>query len=200
MSVRPQTKDKPAAASFEWDDPFLPRRPAHRRRADGPRHGARLCAGASCCRASSRPICEERFDREIMNEMGELGLLGVDPAGGIWRRRRRLCRLRPDRARGRARRFSGYRSAMSRAVLARHVSDLCLRLRGAAQEIPAEARDRRMGRLLRPDRARRRLRSRRHDDPRREDRRRLPAHRRQDVDHQFADRRRLRRLGEVRRA
>ena len=23
MSVRPQTKDKPAAASFQWDDPFL---------------------------------------------------------------------------------------------------------------------------------------------------------------------------------
>ena len=23
MSVRPQTKDKPTAASFAWDDPFL---------------------------------------------------------------------------------------------------------------------------------------------------------------------------------
>ena len=23
MSVRPQTKDKPAEASFQWDDPFL---------------------------------------------------------------------------------------------------------------------------------------------------------------------------------
>ena len=23
MSVRPQSKDKPAAASFQWDDPFL---------------------------------------------------------------------------------------------------------------------------------------------------------------------------------
>ena len=23
MSVRPQAKDKPAAASFQWDDPFL---------------------------------------------------------------------------------------------------------------------------------------------------------------------------------
>ena len=56
---------------------------------------------------------------------------------------------------------------------------------------------RRMDRLLRPDRAGCRLRSRRHEDARREDRRRLPAHRLQDVDLQRADRRRLRRLGEV---
>ncbi len=46
-----------------------------------------------------------------------------------------------------------------RAELARDVSDLHVRLRGAAQEIPAEARDRRMDRLLRPDRAQPRLRS-----------------------------------------
>ena len=39
------------------------------------------------------------------------------------------------------------------------------------QEISAEARHRRDGRLLRPDRARRRLRSRRHEDARAEDRR-----------------------------
>jgi glutaryl-CoA dehydrogenase len=56
---------------------------------------------------------------------------------------------------------------------------------------------RRMGRLLRPDRARCRLRSRRHEDPRGEDRRRLPPDRHEDVDLQLADRRCLRRLGEV---
>ena len=56
---------------------------------------------------------------------------------------------------------------------------------------------RRMGRLLRPHRARRRLRSRRHDDARREGGRRLPAHRHQDVDLQRADRRRVRGVGQV---
>ena len=35
---------------------------------------------------------EERFDREIMNEMGALGLLGADGAGDLWRGRARLCR------------------------------------------------------------------------------------------------------------
>ena len=54
---------------------------------------------------------------------------------------------------------SGYRSAMSVQSIARHAPDQCLRHRGAEAEISAEARDRRMGRLLRPDRARRRLRS-----------------------------------------
>jgi hypothetical protein len=81
--------------------------------------------------------------------------------------RRQLRRLRPRRARGRARRF---RLSLDdeRAVLAGDVSDLRLRLGGAAQEISAEARLRRMGRLLRPDRAGCRLRSRRHEDARRE--------------------------------
>ena len=59
---------------------------------------------------------------------------------------------------------------------------------------------RRMGRLLRPHRARCRLRSRRHDDARGEGRGRLPADRHQDVDLQRAHRRRVRGVGEVGRA
>ena len=142
---------------------------------------------------------EEKTDPAIFREMGEAGLLGITIPEEYGGARRRLRHLRAGRARGRARRF---RLPLDdeRAVLAGDVSDPCLRLGGAAQEVPAEARLRRMDRLLRPDRARCRLRSRRHEDARREDRRRLPPHRLQDVDLQRADRRRLRRLGEVGRA
>ena len=141
---------------------------------------------------------EENFDRSLLPEMGALGLLGPDHSGRIWRRRPRLCRLWADRARDRARRFRLPLGDVG-AVLAGDASDLCLWHRGAAQEISAEARERRDGRLLRPDRARSRLRSRLDGDARREGRRRLQAHRRQDVDHQFADRRRRGGLGEARR-
>ena len=53
-------------------------------------------------------------------------------------------------------------------------------------EVPAEARHRRMDRLLRPDRAEPRLRPRQHGHAREEGRRRLRADRQQDVDHQLA--------------
>jgi len=53
---------------------------------------------------------------------------------------------------------------------------------------------------FRPDRAGCRLRSRRHEDPRRESRRRLQTERQQDVDFERADCRRVRGVGEVRRA
>ena len=132
---------------------------------------------------------EEKFDREILREMGELGLLGADHPGGIRRRGPRLRRLRPDRARDGARRFRLPLRHVG-AVLAGDVSDLRLRQRGAAPEISAQARQRRDHRLLRPDRARLRLRSGLDGDARREGRRRLQAQRRQDVDLQCADRRR----------
>ena len=64
---------------------------------------------------------------------------------------------------------------MSVQSLAGDAPDPRLRQRGAAPEVPAQARHRRMGRLLRPDRARPRLRPRRHGDPRAQGRRRLPA-------------------------
>ena len=47
---------------------------------------------------------EEKTDREIFNEMGELGLIGVTLPRGIWLRQRELRRLRPGGARDRARR------------------------------------------------------------------------------------------------
>ncbi len=56
-----------------------------------------------------------------------------------------------------------------------------------------------MGGLFRPDRAGSRVRSRQHDHPRPRHRRRLSAERREDVDHQLADCRRVRGLGQGRR-
>ena len=86
-------------------------------------------------------------------------------AGGLRLRRRELRQLRTDRARGGARRFR-LPFGVLRAVVAGDVSDLGLRFRGAEGEIPAETAQRRMGRLLRPDRTRRRLRSRLDAHPR----------------------------------
>jgi len=61
-----------------------------------------------------------------------------------------LCCVRSDRARDRARRF---RLSLG-AVVAGDAPDLRLWQRGAAARISAEARDRRIRRLLRPHRAR----------------------------------------------
>jgi glutaryl-CoA dehydrogenase len=97
--------------------------------------------------------------------MGALGLLGAtipEPYGGAGLR---LYRLRPDRARDRARRFRLPLGDVG-AVLPGHAPDLCLRRRGAAAQISAQARERRIHRLLRADRARLRLRSRFDDDAR----------------------------------
>ena len=51
MSVRPQTKDKPTAADFQWDDPFLLEEQLTEDERDDPRHRARLRAGEARCRA-----------------------------------------------------------------------------------------------------------------------------------------------------
>ena len=141
---------------------------------------------------------EEKYDPTILLEMGKLGLIGPTIPEDLWRRRARLCLLRADRARAGTRRqwlpldYVG-------AVLAGDVSDLCLWLGGAAAQISAQARDRRADRLLRPDRARPRLRSRLDGDARRESARRLPPQRRQDLDFQRADRRFRRGVGQARR-
>ena len=171
---------------------------ADRRGAARPRHGRRLCAGEAAAardlglsRGAVRPRDHERDGRARPARR--------DDPSRIWRRRPRLCQLRPDRPRGRARRQRLPLGDVG-AVEPRDVPDLRLRLGGAAAEISAQARDRRMGRLLRPDRARCRVRPGQHAHPRRKDCGRLSPHRHQDVDHQLADRRRVRRLGEVGRA
>ena len=141
----------------------------------------------------------EVFDREIMREMGALGLLGPTipeefGGAGVNYVAYGLIAREVERV------DSGYRSAMSVQSSPGHAPDLRLRHRRAAGEVPAEARQRRVGRLLRADRARPRLGPGVDDHPGEEGRRRLFALRGEELDHQLADRRRLRGLGEVGRA
>ena len=107
-------------------------------------------------------------------------------------------RLRPDHAGAGARRF---RPALVRvgAVGTGDVSDLHLRLERTARLLDSEARRRRKDRLLRPDRARLRLQSRRHAHVRAQGRRLVGPQRREGVDHERLDRRRGRGLGQARR-
>ena len=185
------------AKPFDWEDPVLPRRPAHRGGDRDPRRRARLLPGqADDARARGQPA-REVPPRDHERD-GRARPAGLDPAREVRLRRRQLHDLRPGRARGRARRF-GLPLGDERAVLAGDASDLRLRHRRAAHEVPAQARHRRMGRLLRPHRARPRLRSGRHEDPRRHGAGRLQGLGLQDVDHQLADRRRAGDLGQARR-
>ena len=127
--------------------PARPRKRTHRGRAHGARHRARLCAGeAVSARAQGLSRRELRSGRDPRN--GRARAAWPDHPGGIWRRRPRLCGLRPDRARDRARRFRLPLGHVG-AVLARDAPDLCLWQRSAAAQISAQARDRRDGRLLR---------------------------------------------------
>src|SRR6267378_2219460 len=155
MSVRPQTKDKPAAASFQWDDPFL--------------LDEQLTEDERMIRDTARAYAQDKLLPRIVKAYLEEKC------------ERELRRLWPGGARDRARRFWLSLDELG-AVVAGDVSDLRLWRREPAQEIPAEARHRRMGRLLRPDRAGRRFRSQRHEDPRRKGVRRLQADRQQYVD------------------
>ena len=142
---------------------------------------------------------DERFDREIMTELGELGLLGATIApeyGGAGLNYVSYGLI----ARAVERVDSGYRSAMSvQSSLVMHPINAYGTEEQRRKYLPKLA-TRRMGRLLRPDRAGRRLRPRLDAHAREEGGRRLSPVGHQDVDHQFADRRRLRGLGEVRRA
>ena len=140
---------------------------------------------------------DETYDASMLPEMGKLGLLGP---------------TMPEEYGGAGLGYVGY-GLIARelervdfglplgdvgAVLAGDVSDLRLRHRGAAPQISAQARDRRNDRLLRPDRARPRLRSGLDGDARRKVRRRLQAQRRQDLDLQRAGRRCRGGLGQAR--
>ena len=139
---------------------------------------------------------KEETDPAIFREMGELGLLGVtipEEYGGIGAGYVAYGLV----AREIERVDSGYRSMMSvQSSLVMHP----IHAYGSEeqrQQVPAAARHGRADRLLRADRARCRLGPRGHEDPRGEDAGRLPPERVQDLDHQRADRRCLRGVGEV---
>ena len=76
MSVRPQSKDKPTSASFQWDDPFL----LDEQLTEDERmirDTARAYAQDKLLPRVTKAYLEEKTDREIFNEMGELGLIGI---------------------------------------------------------------------------------------------------------------------------
>src|ERR1700710_983098 len=76
MSVRPQTKDKPAPVNFQWDDPFmLDEQLTEDERMI--RDTARAYAQDKLLPRVTKAYLEEKTDREIFNEMGELGLIGI---------------------------------------------------------------------------------------------------------------------------
>ena len=76
MSVRAQTKDKPAPASFKWDDPLLleDQLTEDERMI---RDTARAYAQDKLLPRVAQAYLEEKTDREIFNEMGSLGLIGI---------------------------------------------------------------------------------------------------------------------------
>ena len=139
----------------------------------------------------------EKTDPAIFREMGALGLLGATlPAEYGGAGLNYVCYGLIAREVERV--DSGYRSMMSVQSSLVMFPDLHVRQRSAAPQVPAEARDRRMDRLLRLDRAQPRLRSGLDGHAGAQRGRRLQPVRRQDVDLQFADRRRVRRVGQGR--
>ena len=121
------------------------------------------------------------FDTELVRQDRRPGLPRRDRPARVRRRRPRLPHLRDDR-RGDRPRLLGDAHGHLGADLARVLLDRALGHRGAEAALAAEALLGRVARLLRPDRARHRLRRRQPEDAREEGRRRLGDHRQQDVD------------------
>ena len=185
------TRDRPMNAperlhdrrspSFKWDDPLLLDEQLTRGGAHGARRPRTPMRRTSCCRASRKRFATRRPTRRSFRRWARSACSA---------RRFRPSTAAPASttsatgliAREIERVDSGYRSMMSVQSSLVMYPDLHLRQRSAAAQVPAEARDRRMDRLLRPDRARPRLRSRLDGDARAQRRRRLQAVRRQDVD------------------
>ena len=101
-ATAPKSPKGSASTPFQWDDPLLLE--------------DQLTEDERMVRDSARAYCQEKlmprvleanrhekFDREIMNEMGALGFLGSTHRR-LRLRRREPRQLRPHRARGRARR------------------------------------------------------------------------------------------------
>ena len=184
-------------ARFNWEDPLL----LDQQLSDEERMVRDSAAQFAADKLAPRVLeafRHEQTDPAIFREMGDDRPARRDHPGSLRRQRPELRVLRPDRPRSRARRL---RLPLDdeRAVLAGDGADQRVRQRSHQAEVPAQAGQRRIHRLLRPDRAEPRLRSGLDDHPRPQGRRRLPPDRQQDVDHQQPDRRRVRGLGQGRR-
>src|SRR5438874_6987306 len=76
MSVRLQPKDKPSPVDFQWDDPFmLDEQLTEDERMV--RDTARAYAQDKLLPRVTKAYLEEKVDRDIFHEMGELGLIGI---------------------------------------------------------------------------------------------------------------------------
>src|ERR1700733_2662325 len=76
MSVRPQAKDKPSPVNFLWDDPFL----LDEQLTEDERmifDTVRDYAQDKLLPRVTKAYLEEKVDRDIFHEMGELGLIGI---------------------------------------------------------------------------------------------------------------------------
>ena len=172
-------------ATFKWDDPLLLDAAADRRRAHGARH--RACLRAGQAHAAHPRRVPARADRSSRSS----ARWARSASSARPFRRSTAVRASTTFATGSIAREvervdSGYRSMMS--VQSSLVMYPIYTYGSEAQtaQVPAEACDRRVDRLLRPDRAQSRLRSGRHGDARAQRTGRLQALGRQDVDHQLA--------------
>ena len=136
-AVQAATPATSPRAEFDWEDPFL--------LDDQLTEEERLVQEAAhdYCQGKLMPrVLEanrhEQFDREIMSEMGELGLLGStmpEDYGGAGANYVAYGLVAREVERVDSRLSLGD----ERAVLAGHVPDPCLWQRGPAPEIPAQA-------------------------------------------------------------
>ena len=158
---------EPAILPFDWQDPFdLNHQLTDEERLV--RDTAEGYAQEKLLPRVTSAYLDERFDREIMSEFGELGLLGATVpheygGAGLGYVSYGLIARAVERV------DSGYRSAMSVQSSLVMYPIFAYGSEEQRREVSSQARHRRMGRLLRPDRAGRGLRSRRHAHARRED-------------------------------
>ena len=181
--------------TFRWDDPLdLSSRLSEEERMIW--DAARQYAREKLLPRVVSAFAEERFDREIMTEMGELGFLGPTlpeeyGCAGVNHVAYGLIAREIEAI------DSGYRSAMSvQSSLVMYPIYAFGSEEQRRKYLPGMAAGR-DHRLLRPDRARRRLRPGLDAHRRQEGRRRLRPERRQDVDHQLAGQRRRPGLGQA---
>ena len=190
---------EPKPLPFDWADPFAldaqltDEERMVRDTAEAYRAGEAAAAGDQ--RLSRRALRPRDHDRD-----GRARPARRDHPARIWRRRPQLCQLRADRARGRAGRQRLPLGDVGPVVsLVMHPINAYGTEEQQQKYLPKLATGEWVGcfGLTEPDAG---------SDPgamrtrAAEGRRRLPADRHQDVDHQLADRRRLRGLGEVGRA
>ena len=168
--------------------------PAQRRGAHGAGHRGPLHRRARAARSSATAFDQGRFPKELIPEIAELGLLGSSlpeeyGCAGLNAVSYGLICQELERGDSGIRSFVSVQSSLCMYPIYAYGSE------EQTQQLAAGHGAGRGDRLLRPDRAARRLRPGQHEDPRQARRRRLGHQRRQDVDHQRQPGRHRDRLG-----